>query len=144
MRRAVIDDFGWWHTYRNSASAVAASGGGKPLTSDQALDKFTMLREPDLNVFWMIEPSAGWVTLECEDYRGEISIFVTEWARGQGVGSMAVKQMCRYADKEIGMEAVIARVREENIASSALFTKCGFELDSTSEDMWNFKWEPGE
>lgn len=144
LRRSVIDDFGWWFETRNRADAVAVSGSQKELTRDEALAKFTMQRDPGAGVFWIIEPDAGWIVMEWEENWGTISIYIKPHARGHGLGSKVIEHMRMYVEEELDVTELWAHVREENIRSSGVFTKCGFELESTGEGMWNFVWRKGE
>ena len=130
---------------RNRTDAIAVSGSQEALPREYAVDKFIdMVRKPGEFVFWIIEPDAGWIVMEYHDPWGTISIYLKPYARGQGAGAMAIKQMCKYAAGELGLEKIWANVREENISSSSVFTKCGFVLSSTNKSLWNFTWEPKE
>ena len=76
---------------------------------------------------------AGWVALHRVDprwcYRGvaEVSIYVGERFRGKGLGSQLLNALCADAEKE-GYWTLQSTVLQDNTASRALHTKCGFRL----------------
>ena len=62
-------------------------------------------------------------------YRGvaEVSIYVGERFRGKGLGSQLLNALCTDAEKE-GYWTLQSTVLQDNTASRALHTKCGFRL----------------
>ena len=62
-------------------------------------------------------------------YRGvaEVSIYVGERFRGKGLGSQLLNALCADAEKE-GYWTLQSTVLQDNTASRALHTKCGFRL----------------
>ncbi len=76
---------------------------------------------------------AGWTALHRVDprwcYRGvaEVSIYVGENFRGQGLGSALLCALCAEAEKA-GYWTLQSTVLQDNSASLALHTKCGFRL----------------
>ena len=76
---------------------------------------------------------AGWAALQRVDprwcYRGvaEVSIYVGERFRGKGLGSQLLNALCADAEKE-GYWTLQSTVLQDNTASRALHTKCGFRL----------------
>ena len=76
---------------------------------------------------------AGWTALRRVDprwcYRGvaEVSIYVGERFRGKGLGSQLLNALCADAEKE-GYWTLQSTVLQDNAASRALHTKCGFRL----------------
>ena len=76
---------------------------------------------------------AGWATLHRVDprwcYRGvaEVSIYVGERFRGKGLGSQLLNALCADAEKA-GYWTLQSTVLQDNTASRALHTKCGFRL----------------
>lgn len=49
--------------------------------------------------------------------------------RGKGYGTDAISAMLSYAFKELRLNCVICRVKEDNVASQKMFEKCGFVKD---------------
>ena len=76
---------------------------------------------------------AGWTALHRVDprwcYRGvaEVSIYVGEQFRGHGLGCHLLAELCRQAE-EAGYWTLQSTVLQDNAASRALHTKCGFRL----------------
>ena len=54
--------------------------------------------------------------------------------RGKGYGSKSTQLMVNYAFESLGMHKVTAEVLSENIASIAMFKKCGFSIDGRLRD----------
>ena len=57
----------------------------------------------------------------------EVSIYVGERFRGKGLGSQLLNALCADAEKE-GYWTLQSTVLQDNTASRALHTKCGFRL----------------
>lgn len=76
---------------------------------------------------------AGWTALHRVDprwcYRGvaEVSIYIGEQYRGQGLGSRLLSALCA-ASENAGYWTLQSTVLQHNAASLALHTKCGFRL----------------
>ncbi len=76
---------------------------------------------------------AGWTALRRVDprwcYRGvaEVSIYVGEKFRGKGLGYHLLTELCHQAEKA-GYWTLQSTVLQDNAASRALHTKCGFRL----------------
>ncbi len=80
----------------------------------------------------------GWVALSpisdrCA-YAGvaEVSVYVTEQARGRGVGSRLLDAVIAQADAA-GLWTIQAGIFPENAASVALHRRCGFRVVGTRE-----------
>ena len=76
---------------------------------------------------------AGWTALRRVDprwcYRGvaEVSIYIGEKFRGHGLGYHLLTELCRQAEAA-GYWTLQSTVLQDNAASRALHTKCGFRL----------------
>ena len=76
---------------------------------------------------------AGWDALHRVDprwcYRGvaEVSIYVGEAFRGRGLGYQLLRALCADAEQK-GYWTLQSTVLQDNAASRALHTKCGFRL----------------
>ncbi len=76
---------------------------------------------------------AGWAALHRVDprwcYRGvaEVSIYVGEQFRGHGLGAQLLTALCAEAER-CGYWTLQSVVLQDNAASRALHTKCGFRL----------------
>jgi RimJ/RimL family protein N-acetyltransferase len=59
-------------------------------------------------------------------YSAEIDIGIVKRQRRKGLGSRAIKQVCSYALKNLGLKKIVAYVRQENISSFKAFEKANF------------------
>ncbi|WP_291844343.1 GNAT family N-acetyltransferase [Maricaulis sp.] len=75
---------------------------------------------------------AGWAALSPVSSRcvyggvGEVSVYVSKAARGQGVGRMLLSGLVEASEAE-GLWTLTAGIFAENTASIRLHTQCGFE-----------------
>jgi L-amino acid N-acyltransferase len=73
----------------------------------------------------------GWASLSrwsdrpAYDRTAEISVYVDEGARGNGVGGTLMREMIERA-RAVDLHALVSRVCSENEVSLALSEKCGF------------------
>ncbi|KGR77233.1 GNAT family N-acetyltransferase [Ureibacillus manganicus] len=89
----------------------------------------------------------GWITLSQvssrEVYRGvgEISVYISELARGKGVGTLLMEKMIQESEKE-GFWTLESSIFAINSASIALHEKVGFRIVGTREKiaMRDGKW----
>ena len=72
--------------------------------------------------------SYGTIRLDELEDTAEISITVSPSLRGQGVGAKLLDAAGRWAKKELGLDRIVAKIKSNNLASIALFTKCGYEI----------------
>lgn len=63
-----------------------------------------------------------------------IGIFVGKESWGKGIGTSAVNLLTNYMLDTLGFHKVTAGVARENVGSSKLFLKCGYNLEFTSKD----------
>jgi [ribosomal protein S5]-alanine N-acetyltransferase len=64
--------------------------------------------------------------VEISDGSAELGYRIAQWAAGRGVATAAVRELCRLAASEFGLETVTARTTNENAASQRVLTKAGF------------------
>lgn len=57
-----------------------------------------------------------------------------EW-RGRGIGSRALRALCREAFGPLGLRRLTARVKVDNAASRAAFARAGFTLESAGDPL---------
>jgi RimJ/RimL family protein N-acetyltransferase len=62
---------------------------------------------------------------------GEIGYMILTPFWSQGIGTEAVRQMCRIAFQELALEQIIGQVFPENVASARVLEKNGFRLEET-------------
>lgn len=89
----------------------------------------------------------GWITLSQVSSRdvyrgvGEISVYISESARGKGVGTLLMEKMIQESEKE-GFWTLESSIFAINKSSLALHEKLGFRIVGTREKiaMRNGKW----
>ena len=70
--------------------------------------------------------------IDLRNGNAEIHIkLATNAVRGKGYGTDAVRTLTRYAFEELRLNCIYCRVREDNIASQKMFSKCGYKLEGT-------------
>ena len=62
---------------------------------------------------------------------GSIGYMVLTPFWSQGIGTEAVRQICRIAFRELALERIIGEVFPENLASARVLEKNGFRLEGT-------------
>lgn len=63
-----------------------------------------------------------------------IGIIIDTEYRGKGYATEAIGLMCNYLFKTIGIHSIYATMREKNMISQHIFTKCGFEQIGVRKD----------
>lgn len=71
-------------------------------------------------------------TIDISDFdarhrRGFVGIIINEAYRRHGYATRALNLLCRYASNHIGMYSLAALIATDNVASLALFSRCGFD-----------------
>ena len=72
--------------------------------------------------------AAGTVRLDRAGREASVSISVAPEWRGRGVGTEALRLLCRAEAGEAGLERLVARVKPGNPASRAAFARAGFAV----------------
>ena len=71
----------------------------------------------------------GITTINKEIGKGETYIFTNPTAQCKGIGTEAMKLLCRYGFEEIGLNKLYAYTNEDNAASIRLHQKVGYEIE---------------
>ena len=61
------------------------------------------------------------------DDSAEVGIVVSPSFRGKGIGTSLLVEGCRHYLNNYEKDTIIAKIRDENIASTKIFTRAGFE-----------------
>jgi len=136
-RIATLDDLPTIVTIYNSTIASReVTADTEPVTVASRLGWFHE-HTPERRPLWVIEADdsegmLGWISYSNfygrPAYNGtaEVSIYIDETRRGQGVGRYALEQAIAYAP-EIGVHTLLGFIFGHNQPSLALFGKFGFE-----------------
>ena len=129
LRQANIEDAKDLWEWRNDSETRANSRTTAPVAWNEHLAWLTRR---------IADPSTELLIGECgglpvgtvrfdqlDDGMREISITLAPLARGKGLGATLLKVACRYVN-QFEAAAVLARVRETNLRSLAIFKKTGF------------------
>ena len=73
--------------------------------------------------------------VDVEAASAEVGWFCAPAARGQGVGTLAVEVLCRWAIGAVGLRRLTAQVEVGNWASRALAEKVGFTVEGVLRDV---------
>ena len=84
---------------------------------------------------WVDGQLVGSISVERKDEGGKTSgeigyMILTPWW-SQGIGTEAVRQICRIAFRELALGQIIGQVFPENVASARVLEKNGFRLEET-------------
>jgi len=125
-----VKDTDIWDIYEisNDPAVRKFSFSQKPISREEHLNWF---RKVDKKFFFVAEVDnrvVGQIRFDKkrEDLY-EVSISVPPFWRGKGIGRFILREGLKELLKGVKNAEVIARVREENIASRRLFEKEGFE-----------------
>jgi len=64
----------------------------------------------------------------------EVNINLNPLKRGKGIGSKALVTSCEYAFDNLGLETLIANIKDSNVASIKAFSKIGFSVLEINKD----------
>lgn len=81
--------------------------------------------------------SVGFVDLQNynpQHHRAEVGIVVVPEQQRQGLATEALRLLAGYVSKHLGIHQLYALVPEDNVASAALFEKCGYKKTATLQD----------
>ncbi|MBR1500116.1 MAG: GNAT family N-acetyltransferase [Bacteroidaceae bacterium] len=81
--------------------------------------------------------SVGFLDLQRYDplhHRAEVGIVVVPEQQRQGIASEALRLVAQYVSVHLGIHQLYALVPECNIASEALFLRCGYKKAATLQD----------
>lgn len=122
--------------YNSTVASRLVTADLEPVSVESKVDWFYQ-HNAEYRPLWMVEDSQkstiGWVSFQ--DFYGrpayqktaEISIYLSENARGKGFGKQILESCIEKAPK-LGIENVLAFIFSHNLPSLTLFEKLGFEL----------------
>ena len=110
--------------WRNSPGIMSMGNGQKVSWTEHAQWFNSVLS--DKNKLLLIIDECGTVRLEREGKQCEISVYVSEHMRGQGLGKAAIKEATRLAFVTWDVDEVFARVKWDNMTSNYMFRSCSY------------------
>ena len=73
----------------------------------------------------------------------EISINLDPAMRGRALGEPILRAGCAYGCATLGLARITALVKASNIASTKIFTRAGFVLESERDGLCTYAWKRG-
>ncbi|MCD8283186.1 MAG: GNAT family N-acetyltransferase [Opitutae bacterium] len=71
----------------------------------------------------------GLTTIDREVEKAELYIFVDPDKENEGIGTNAVKLMCKHGFEELGLGKIYLHVNSDNIAARKVYEKCSFRME---------------
>lgn len=148
LRAVEPGDVDVMYAWENDESVWCVSGTTVPLSRDTLTRFVEVARLADLYVSRQLrliietregEP-AGTIDIfefEPQHHRVGVGILIADKYRRRGLGADAVATLCRYLKSRFDVHTVWCDVGADNVASRALFERCGFEVVGCKRDwMW--------
>lgn len=136
LRKATLDDCRTLFEWRNDPITVAMSLVSEPVPWENHVAWFeSSLTNPKrhLLVAELAGSPVGTIRFDDLDDTSEISITVSPERRGQGMGTGLLEVADEWARMELGLDRIIARIKETNPASIAIFKKSGYQVTEYGE-----------
>ncbi len=71
----------------------------------------------------------GLTTIDREVGKAELYIFVDPDKENEGIGTNAVKLMCKHGFEELGLGKIYLHVNSDNVAARKVYEKCSFRME---------------
>ena len=136
LRLASEADCRLLYDWRNDPITIAMSLVSEPVPWDDHVRWFSsVLTNPSRHLLVASDGTESFGTIRFDeiDDTAEISITVSPEKRGQGVGGILLDLADSWAKQELGLDRIVARIKESNPASIALFSKSGYTVKERGE-----------
>jgi RimJ/RimL family protein N-acetyltransferase len=136
LRLASKDDCRQLFEWRNDPTTVAMSLVSVPVAWDDHVRWFeSVLANPTRHLLVATDGEERFGTVRFDDIEdtAEISITVSPEKRGQGVGGILLELSADWAKRELGLDRILAQIKESNPASIAIFKKAGYQITNDGE-----------
>lgn len=144
FRRPTLDDVEEICVLKNNKKAAFLLGGiYREYSSEDIVNWINFHNANEDEVLLVVEDTSveklighvGLYKIDRTAKKTEFGILIADDnSRGKGYGTKCTLTMVNYAFKVLGMHKVTAEVLSENIASLAMFKKCGFLVDGCLRD----------
>ena len=116
--------------WRNDAATRAASFSGREVPWEEHRTWFKeSLADPSRHIFIALDEGRPVSVVRFDARAGgeaEVHVIVAPAARGRGVATRVLRAACELASRELGYVEIIARIKEDNVASRRAFARAGF------------------
>jgi len=137
-----IDDLYKW---RNDEETRNYSFNVKPITFEEHKDWFLKsLLNPKRNIFIIFDKNfrkLGQIRFDKEKDQAEVDIIINPEYRGKGIGALALRKSSQLYLNNFKVEQLIAKVKNENIASLKAFKKANFKVHKRFEDYMELRFK---
>ena len=136
LRLASQDDCRQLFEWRNDPTTVAMSLVSEPVAWEDHVRWFeSVLSNPARHLLVASDGEEKFGTVRFDDIEdtAEISITVSPEKRGQGVGGILLELAADWAKSELGLDRILAQIKESNPASIAIFKKAGYQITKDGE-----------
>ncbi len=146
LRRARLDDRDAVFAWRNDPAARAASLDDRPLEADAHNVWFTRAVADPNRIFLIAEHLGAAVGLvrfdRMEDGAWRVSILINPQERGRGFGAPLLAHGTDYVREVAPHARFRAEIREGNVASERIFSRCGYQRLDAEEGVGRWALEP--
>lgn len=130
LRKAQKQDLMFYFQLRNEPSVRVLSFSAEPVDIATHTTWFSQkLQDPNTYLF-VIEVGnelIGQIRVDVEDNQGEVSIAIVPEHRGKGYAALAIQEASERVFEEAAyVDAMVAHMKIENIASQKSFKRAGF------------------
>ena len=113
----------------------------EPIPEEKELRWVQKKREEKAPIFSMLEKDGSFIGniefMGVHDGEGELGIAVTGDKQDMGYGQEAVRAMCDYGKRCLGLKRIFLRVFPDNARAIHVYEKCGFaEYDRTENHVY--------
>jgi len=138
IRFAETDDSEDVYNWRNDEKTRQASFHTEEIkTRDHQRWFKDSLQNPDRNIFIIIDEQCqklGEIRFDRKKKSAEISIIINPKYRNQGLGSECLTKIVRHYFHNFYVKRLVAKVKNNNIASLKAFEKAGFKIYKKFEE----------
>ena len=138
LRFAEHGDIEDLYKWRNDEETRRFSFNVNPITFEEHKDWFLKsLSNPKRSIFIIFDKNfkkLGQIRFDKEKDQAEVDININPEYRGKGIGALALIKTSQFYLNNFEVEQLIAKVKNENIASIKAFKKANFKIHKRFED----------
>lgn len=76
----------------------------------------------------------GLTGINREVNKAELYVFVNPSIQKKGIGTKAIRLLCKYGFEELGLSKIWLETNEDNMAARRVYEKCGFMLEGVHRE----------
>lgn len=136
IRKLALDDLALRVEWMNNPKVYGSMHFDIPVLIDKTIEWYNrnQQREDRVDCAFFDETGCivafgGITSINKEVGKGETYIFTNPEAHHKGIGTEAMKLLCKYGFETVGLNKLYAYTNEDNIASIRLHQKVGYEIE---------------